>query len=186
MSRSLADIEADLDAAFEVFLNSPPYDGNKNVSIVLKEWLDVKGFVSGGDINAIIEEQTSALNAQVKLNVKSLQHLYNVFIEELIQNAINVLGEPAKKIISRIESTDTNIFASELLLMTTGDIDRVGVLPASPIKDDIIEVSKRDAGMGNFIIDGNGFPINGESTMTISKIRTTRVLQFSGIDWVNK
>ena len=99
------------------------------------------------------------------------------------QNADGII---ALQIISISVSANHNAIANQLVLMTTGATDKTVTFPASPIKDDIIEVSKRDLAAGNCIVDGNGNLINGLATDTIQFQNTSNTYHFDGTNWIKK
>lgn len=105
-----------------------------------------------------------------------------ILLNTMIINGPGVSGG----IVTIEKSVDYDAVANDFVLMTTGATDKTVTLPASPAKDDIIGVSKRDSDSGNIIIDGNGNNINGDPTDIIQYKNTAWTYQFSGNEWIKK
>lgn len=81
------------------------------------------------------------------------------------------------------QNADYLAIAGNYVNMTTGATDKTVTLPAVPVKDDIIDVTKADSAIGRVRIDGNGFNINGETDALITRQYTSLTLQFDGTEW---
>jgi hypothetical protein len=97
--------------------------------------------------------------------------------------AYSGVGFDSNKITFTAQSANYNANANDWIDMTTGATDKTNTFPASPAVDDIIKVSKADAGAGNVIQDGNGKNINGAATDTIVGQYTTKTYQYNGTEW---
>lgn len=103
---------------------------------------------------------------------------------ELIAEEIQEIND--RIIVTKAVSINTAALVSDLILMTTGATDKTVTLPVTPVKDDVISVSKVDNGLGSCVVDGNGKNINGNNSITITKQYTSITIQYSGVEWVIK
>lgn len=87
------------------------------------------------------------------------------------------------KIKFTAKSANYNAIASDLIDMTTGAIGKIVYFPLVPVKDDLIKVTKADAGAGAITVDGNGKNINGSATDVINNQYTFVSYQYNGTEW---
>ena len=82
-----------------------------------------------------------------------------------------------------IQTADYNAVTGDFIDMTTGVVDRVITLSATPTVDDNIIVRKADAGIGKITINGNGKLINGLATDEMLNQYTAVSYIYNGTEW---
>lgn len=98
-------------------------------------------------------------------------------------NTITINASSGASTIFTNQNANYLASAGDYVNMTTGATDKTVTLPAVPVKDNIIDVTKADSAKGRVIIDGNTFNINGSASALIKKQYTSLTLQFDGVQW---
>lgn len=84
---------------------------------------------------------------------------------------------------SILVSEDYTANANDLVVMSTGQLDKIVTLPLNPKKDDIVRVTKSDDSNGKVVISGNGNFINSSSNDEIVYQYTFVSYHFDGNIW---
>ena len=85
--------------------------------------------------------------------------------------------------IFTIQSTNYNAVANDWVDMTTGATNKTVTMPTTPSVNDIVKISKADAGAGDVDVDGNGNNINGSSSDVLASQYLTYLYQYNGTEW---
>ena len=106
---------------------------------------------------------------------------------EWTSNVVDIAAELEyinNKFITSVSVTaDYTANASDFVLVSTGAFTRVISLPTSPVKDDVIFVSKVDSSEGQVVIEGGTKNINGKPIQTLNYQFEVTQLHYTGSQW---